>query len=781
MCSATQMPPLAIPPPVSVPAPGPAPGPAPSTTSSCASCRRRKIRCNRAVPCSNCVKANYHCDYPRVGRKGRPKADGNGPRYDRTAQARLLDKVQRLEKLVEDLNGQVDAATQEPGTPTPNVGRRRLADINRPGSRPRDPGSVGSISDQDLPEKEVKREEPGLLVSHNRGKLYVSGDFWATLRKEVRQVRESFELEGEGNAAEDCDDEDDALSPSTSTPSNIGTSAFIFPEANSFDRGLTDAMFPMPSQMLFIWRTYIENIDPLVKVLHIPTMTAVLERCRGQIRTLDADMLSLFACISFAAIQSMPPEDVLLNFGMDKKTLLSSYRRGAEQTLSNADVINTTSLAPVQALAIYLSVLQGIETFRHIWTLIGILVRVALSLGLHRDGKSFQDISPFDIEMRRRLWWNVYILDARSGESQMAVVLVHQDMFTTEVPTSVNDTDIWPDMTEPAVERSGSTDLTVLLARCKLWHFGRVIQDLSLDRATTTDGNDHRAIYDRKLEAIQKLKTDIAEYGSLLKGCPGPAPFVSEVAHILADRVELMAHYQYTAGERQEESSFTRGTYQIALDIVERSHFVEFSPEMSRWAWALRGTVQWQAMGIILSHLCDVPWDEESEKAWLLIELSFSNMVKSSTREPLWKPFQRLFARAQQCRSRFLETRRMGAQASKAASDSIRQSVTAARSAHRTTPSNSVEIRRAAPGDESTAMCASEQVTDTTPIFTTNFTPAPQPLQFTNGDMGVGIASQPARDVNFDARIGAGDGAPMDLNDWQQWNDWQQGFWGFSL
>jgi hypothetical protein len=46
-------------------------------------------------------------------------------------------------------------------------------------------------------------------------------------------------------------------------------------------------------------------------------------------------------------------------------------------------------------------------------TLTGLAIRIAHSLGLHRDGTNF-DVSPFDTEMRRRCWWQICVLDVRT-------------------------------------------------------------------------------------------------------------------------------------------------------------------------------------------------------------------------------------------------------------------------------------------------------------------------------------------------------------------------------
>ena len=66
--------------------------------ASCNLCRRRKIKCNRACPCSNCVRAGAPCvsnaasNIPRGRQGGRRKQDSE-----------LLHRIAILEHLVQDM------------------------------------------------------------------------------------------------------------------------------------------------------------------------------------------------------------------------------------------------------------------------------------------------------------------------------------------------------------------------------------------------------------------------------------------------------------------------------------------------------------------------------------------------------------------------------------------------------------------------------------------------------------------------------------------------------
>lgn len=65
---------------------------------SCNLCRRRKVKCNRTDPCSNCVRAGEVC--VSFAPSGVPRGRQGGRRkHDR----KLLDRVAKLESLVNDI------------------------------------------------------------------------------------------------------------------------------------------------------------------------------------------------------------------------------------------------------------------------------------------------------------------------------------------------------------------------------------------------------------------------------------------------------------------------------------------------------------------------------------------------------------------------------------------------------------------------------------------------------------------------------------------------------
>ena len=70
----------------------------------------------------------------------------------------------------------------------------------------------------------------------------------------------------------------------------------------------------MPSQIPFIWQVYTENIDPLLKILHVPTMNSLIRKLRTNMDILTPGLEALMFSIYFSAITSMEEDEVGLLF-----------------------------------------------------------------------------------------------------------------------------------------------------------------------------------------------------------------------------------------------------------------------------------------------------------------------------------------------------------------------------------------------------------------------------------------------------------------------------------
>ena len=98
--------------------------------------------------------------------------------------------------------------------------------------------------------------------------------------------------------------------------------------------------------------------------------------------------------------------------GESSATLSAYHRLGYEKASARAGFLEATSLVTMQAHVLYLVALRTEEEARVIWLMIGLAMRAAQTLGLHKDGILW-GLSSFCVEMRRRLWWQLCALDGR--------------------------------------------------------------------------------------------------------------------------------------------------------------------------------------------------------------------------------------------------------------------------------------------------------------------------------------------------------------------------------
>ncbi|CRK13387.1 hypothetical protein BN1708_010785, partial [Verticillium longisporum] len=130
----------------------------------------------------------------------------------------------------------------------------------------------------------------------------------------------------------------------------------------------------------------------------------------------------------------------------------------------------------------------------------GLVIRAAQSIGLHRDGKML-GLSPFESEIRRRLWWYIVCRDGRAAEDYG---LENMRRMTPgcaagiDMPLNVHDSDLYPEMDELPPNRPGWTSMTlslIAIATVLGWH------ENAQSTPTSSDGTRSQVIQDIRARA----------------------------------------------------------------------------------------------------------------------------------------------------------------------------------------------------------------------------------------------------------------------------------------
>ena len=106
------------------------------------------------------------------------------------------------------------------------------------------------------------------------------------------------------------------------------------------------------------------------------------------------------------------------------------------------------------------------------WSLVGVALRVGQYIGLHHDGEDLK-LSPFQTELRRRLWWQIGILEASVGELSGFGPSSVVTGSSTKQPLNLNDSDLYPTMKKLPPARIGATDNIFVMLRTTGGMFAR--------------------------------------------------------------------------------------------------------------------------------------------------------------------------------------------------------------------------------------------------------------------------------------------------------------------
>lgn len=154
------------------------------------------------------------------------------------------------------------------------------------------------------------------------------------------------------NSDEDSneEDEEDSLGPPTS--SEVYPAHYLF-GASQPTINLA-ASHPSPSQALLYWKLYIENCECILRILHVPTTSIVVEQAQVDLNGLSKGNEALLFAIYYATITSLSPDETFATFGTDREVLLSQYESAVQRALVNAGLLNTQDLTVLQAFVLYL-------------------------------------------------------------------------------------------------------------------------------------------------------------------------------------------------------------------------------------------------------------------------------------------------------------------------------------------------------------------------------------------------------------------------------------------
>ncbi|KAH6608893.1 hypothetical protein Trco_002239 [Trichoderma cornu-damae] len=631
---------------------------------SCVTCRRRKVRCDKQMPCSNCRRALIPCVFPAPGRaprQHRPKDPNAPPKATSQREVELVKRLKKLEGIVEELSGQIEIETggrvsSVTGSPSnegsPTAHRPKSTSLSAITSGAVDLGDSHAAGDgsESQQMRESRKQLGRLVLNDNKGtSRYVSSGFWSKLNDELDAIREETQkLTDEDADDSECEDSPPTDSPTTAASSNYDHQAFILGHRYAdFD---LQKCHPLPPQATFLWSVYLENVDPLLKIIHVPTMEAILRDARRNPEKLAPGHETLVFAVYFAALVALEDNEVQINLGASKDELFTLFRFAVEQSLAKANFLNTSDFAVVQALTLFLQVVRRHDESRFAWSLTSLLIRIAQGLGIHRDGTNF-GLSPYETEQRRRVWWAILTLDFRSSEEMGTDLIVADGDFDTQFPSNINDADITPTGTEYPAARQGKSETAISLVRFEVCAMSRRLHHSSSPKASFAKAENSTVAEKERIlvEFYHKIEDKFLRH---LPQETDPLYWVAAmISRIIMAKMCLIVYQPmlFPSSDREVTAEIRERIYIASIEIIEYNHRLNTDGRCRQYRWLFRTYTNWHAIAYILVETCRRPWTALVERGWEAVngyDKDLAENVKRADHAAVFLPLRKLFIRA---------------------------------------------------------------------------------------------------------------------------------------
>ncbi|KAK7756064.1 hypothetical protein SLS62_002007 [Diatrype stigma] len=242
-------------------------------------------------------------------------------------------------------------------------------------------------------------------------------------------------------------------------------------------------------------------------------------------------------------------------------------------------------------------------------------------MGLERDGV-YLGLSPFETEMRRRIWWQLKMHDVRTAE--LCGIDKFWDLLTgveyTSWSTNVNDDQLYPDMSSLQIGSNKLTDAIFVCVKCELLRFATShIANLRRQRETSKLWDTHEPCDNSTGSGEHKEVEELLET-KYLRYCDPSQPLdllVMLFARSSINVVQFMSHHpRKWASREQMPPSARQWVWQICIKLLEQHNMLQRNPNLKQFAWQARYFQQWHAIIHILDTLRADPLKADADKAW---------------------------------------------------------------------------------------------------------------------------------------------------------------------
>ena len=113
-------------------------------------------------------------------------------------------------------------------------------------------------------------------------------------------------------------------------------------------------LHPQQGHIFKLWQVYLENVDPLLKVTHVPSLQPRVIDAAMDVTKITPALEALMFSIYCMAVLSLDEAKCLTLLGENKNDALARFQLACRQALHNCSFLRSTDLDCLTALYFYL-------------------------------------------------------------------------------------------------------------------------------------------------------------------------------------------------------------------------------------------------------------------------------------------------------------------------------------------------------------------------------------------------------------------------------------------
>lgn len=376
--------------------------------------------------------------------------------------ANVKGRIRQLESLVVDLMNQqkqTQAVSDTTTTPTERSGSI-ASETAKPGpytelTPPSDNEAAlqytNGLQGAASPDCGVEKPFGHMSISKNDEISYHGASHWETILSSISDLKNELGDDDEGGeqltgeeALETADDSSKDSPTDQTQPSHSAQIPLLV--GNPVRVTKEDLINAMPEKrvadrLLSLW---FNSPDPFKPIIHAPTFQEEYKQYWKDPKRTPVMWLGLtFAILSLAESFALRDADYTSTAATACRERVYKYRSLAASATVLSD-FTTPKRYTIECLVFYTAGLVGNDGFMKVWLMTGLVLRLCLRMGYHRDPSFYRNISAFDGEIRRRVWTCVSMIDIMISFQLGLPSMVTTIITDTEPPRNLLDRDFNP-------------------------------------------------------------------------------------------------------------------------------------------------------------------------------------------------------------------------------------------------------------------------------------------------------------------------------------------------